>query len=186
MLSSPALNKLKLTLPYARCSTKWACWEKSLPFPCSKTNTPSGLSNWCWKIKSGIFSNSGKAYGGSAKIKSNCWRQLLMKRNTSPRISKLLSVPNFVVHWRMKWACSRSVSTLTTLAHPLERSSSEMLPVPAKRSNAVASSKSTYALSTLKMFSLAKSVVGRALNERGMSKCLPLYSPVMMRMMSGL
>jgi len=33
---------------------------------------------------------------------------------------------------------------------------------------------------------LAKSVVGLALNERGMSKCLPLYSPVMMRMMSGL
>ncbi len=32
---------------------------------------------------------------------------------------------------------------------------------------------------TLKMFSFAKSVVGRALNERGMSKWRPLYCPVM-------
>ena len=32
------------------------------------------------------------------------------------------------------------------------------------------------------MFSLAKSVVGLALKLRGMSKCRPLYCPVMMRM----
>ena len=34
---------------------------------------------------------------------------------------------------------------------------------------------------TLKIFSLAKSVVGLALNVRGTSKCLPLYSPVIIR-----
>jgi 16S rRNA G966 N2-methylase RsmD len=41
------------------------------------------------------------------------------------------------------------------------------------------SSKSIYPCRTLKMFSFAKSVVGRALNERGMSKWRPLYCPVM-------
>ena len=53
-----------------------------------------------------------------------------------------------------------------------------MLPVPEKRSRAVASSKSMYCISTLKMFSLAKSVVGLALNDFGISKCRPLYFPV--------
>lgn len=62
---------------------------------------------------------------------------------------------------------------------PRDTSSSEMLPVPAKRSRAEVSSKSIYPCSTLKMFSFAKSVVGRALNERGMSKWRPLYCPVM-------
>ena len=57
-----------------------------------------------------------------------------------------------------------------SVVQPRDSSSSEMLPVPEKRSRAAASSKSTYCTSTLKMFSLAKSVVGRALNERGISK----------------
>ena len=76
-----------------------------------------------------------------------------------------------------------SASTLTTRLQPRETSSSEMLPVPAKRSRATASSKSMYPCSTLKIFSLAKSVVGRALKVRGISKCLPLYCPVMMRIL---
>ena len=61
--------------------------------------------------------------------------------------------------------------------------SSVMLPVPAKRSSArgASLSKSMYARRTLNRFSLAKSVVGRALNERGTSKCLPLYLPATIR-----
>ena len=56
-----------------------------------------------------------------------------------------------------------------------------MLPVPEKRSSASAPSKSIYCVSTLKMFSLAKSVVGLALKLRGISKCRPLYRPVIIR-----
>ena len=82
----------------------------------------------------------------------------------------------------MKAACSRSASTLTTCLHPLDSNSSDMLPVPANKSSAVASSKSMYLFRTLKMFSLAKSVVGRALNVFGTSKCRPLYCPVIILM----
>ena len=79
-------------------------------------------------------------------------------------------MPIFAMHWRMKAAWSRSASTLTTWSHPRESSSSDMLPVPANRSRATAPSRSMYPFITLNMFSLAKSVVGRALNVRGMSK----------------
>ena len=85
---------------------------------------------------------------------------------------------------RTKEKCWRSRSTLTTSGHPRLNSSRVMLPVPANKSSARVVSKSTYARSTLNRFSLAKSVVGRALNERGTSKCLPLYFPVMMRISS--
>ena len=56
-----------------------------------------------------------------------------------------------------------------------------MLPVPEKRSSAVVSSKSTMFVSMLNRFSFAKSVVGRALNVRGISKWRPLYFPLIIR-----
>ena len=166
---------------------KQGCEEKSYCLPCSKTKMPSGLRSDCEpgsplrSMRSGICGSSFRAYGGSAKMMSYCWREDFRKRNTSPLISEHSLTPIFSRHWRMNAAWSRSASTLTTLEHPLESISSVMLPVPAKRSRAVAPSISTYPLRTLKMFSLAKSVVGRALNVRGTSKRRPLYFPVMIR-----
>ena len=52
-----------------------------------------------------------------------------------------------------------------------------MPPVPAKRSRQRQSSKSMYCMSTLNRFSLAKSVVGRALKLLGTSKRLLLCLP---------
>ena len=72
-----------------------------------------------------------------------------------------------------------------TESQPLDTSSMLMLPVPAKRSRAQTppSSRFMYLLdSTLNRFSLAKSVVGRALKERGTSKRLLLYIPLITRM----
>ena len=37
---------------------------------------------------------------------------------------------------------------------------------------------------TVFLYALAKSVVGRALKVRGISKCLPLYFPVIIRIVS--
>ena len=64
---------------------------------------------------------------------------------------------------------------------PRERNSRLMPPVPEKRSSTEHSSKSMMLLSTLNRFSLAKSVVGRALKLRGMSKWRPLYFPLTIR-----
>lgn len=114
-------------------------------------------------------------------MKSNRWRHVLMNRKASPRNAMQLSSPNVFKHRRMKAWWSRSSSTLTTCLQPRESSSKDMLPVPEKRSRAVASSKSISPVSTLNMFSLAKSVVGLALKERGISKCRPLYFPVITR-----
>ena len=69
-------------------------------------------------------------------MKSNCWRQPLIKRNTSPRNGTHLSVPSFLRHCLMKAWWSRSASTLITESQPRESSSSEMLPVPENKSNA--------------------------------------------------
>ena len=53
-----------------------------------------------------------------------------------------------------------------------------MLPVPANRSKAVASSRSMRFARMLKRLSLAKSVLGRALNVLGTSHLLCLYIPL--------
>lgn len=117
-------------------------------------------------------------------MKSNCRWHDLRNRNTSPRIRTWLSTPSLSMHWWMKRAWSRSASTLTTVSQPRDSNSRDMLPVPEKRSRAVLPSKSIYPQSTLKMFSLAKSVVGLALNARGISNRLPLYLPVITLMLS--
>ena len=56
-----------------------------------------------------------------------------------------------------------------------------ILPVPEKRSSAVASSRSMRFARMLKRLSLAKSVVGRALNVLGTSHLLCLYIPLITR-----
>ena len=56
-----------------------------------------------------------------------------------------------------------------------------MLPVPENRSSAVAPSKSILFARMLKRLSLAKSVVGRALNVLGTSHLLCLYIPLITR-----
>ena len=80
--------------------------------------------------------------------------------------------------------CRESISTDVTAVHPLDSNSRLMLPVPEKRSRASVSSKSMILSNMLKRFSLAKSVVGRALKLRGMSKCLPLYFPLIIRIVA--
>ena len=74
-----------------------------------------------------------------------------------------------------------SFSTLTTWEHPLDTSSMLMLPVPEKRSSAVAPSRSIRFARMLNRLSLAKSVVGRALNVLGTSHLLCLYIPLITR-----
>ena len=115
-------------------------------------------------------------------MKSNALWQDFTKRKTSPLTRMLDVVPSFCMHCLIKRAWSLSDSTLTTEAQPRDSSSKEMLPVPANKSRAETPSRSMYPFITLKIFSLAKSVVGRALNVRGMSKCLPLYCPVIILM----
>ena len=78
---------------------------------------------------------------------------------------------------RINWACSLLCSTLSTLCAPRLIISADMPPVPAKRSRQRQSSKSMYCMSTLNRFSLAKSVVGRALKLLGTSKRLLLCLP---------
>ena len=78
-------------------------------------------------------------------MKSNCCLQLFTKRKTSARRGRqALFSPSFARQSQMKRWWSRSSSMLITCWQPLDSSSRVMLPVPEKRSNAVASSKSTY------------------------------------------
>ena len=117
-------------------------------------------------------------------MKSNFWRHDLTNLSASARSGRQLTAPILARHCLMKAWWSRSISTLTTRSQPLDSSSSVMLPVPEKRSRACFPSRSMYPASTLNMFSLAKSVVGLALNERGMSKRRPLYNPVIILILS--
>ena len=75
----------------------------------------------------------------------------------------------------------RSVCIILTLLHSLESNSNEILPVPANKSSASVPSRSVRLLITLKRFSFAKSVVGRALKEDGTSKRLRPYIPLIIR-----
>ncbi len=96
--------------------------------------------------------------------------QFAMNRKASPRTRVKLSVPSSSATFWMKRCCVGARSTAVTLRHSLERNSKLTAPVPAKRSRASLPSKSTMFSSTLKIFSRAKSVVGRAVMFAGTSK----------------
>lgn len=78
----------------------------------------------------------------------------------------------------MKRPCTGARSTEVTEAAPRDRSSKEMAPVPAKRSSARIPSMSIMFSMTLKMFSRAKSVVGRAVIDDGTSNRRRPYLPL--------
>ena len=113
-------------------------------------------------MSSGISPKRGKSYGGSAKMKSNLAFVLVMNLNTSPFIRFRLFSPSCCATLRIKPYCIPLFSTAVTDAHPRDSSSKLMAPVPANRSSAFIPSSSMRFSMTLKMFSRAKSVVGRA------------------------
>ena len=130
-------------------------------------------------IMSGSSGISFSMYGGSAKMMSNLPRHVLIYLKASPRTTIALVSCSLSRKPCMKRQCRVSFSILITREHPRDSSSRVMLPVPAKRSSAIGSfPQLMYPFRTLNRFSLAKSVVGRALKVRGTSKCRPLYFPV--------
>ena len=112
-------------------------------------------------------------------MRSNLREHEAMNLNTSPFTCTRFSSLSICLTLRMKLYCVEAFSTLVTLAQPRERSSKLMAPVPEKRSRAVMPSKSTRLLSTLKRFSRAMSVVGRAVMLVGTSKRRLPYFPLM-------
>ena len=120
--------------------------------------------------------------GGSANITSYCAVADGMYLSASPRIRRRLSVA--LSCWatlRMKLYCVAAFSTEVTVLHPRDRNSNVIAPVPANRSNASASSKSTMFSITLNIFSRAKSVVGLADMFVGTSKRRRPYFPRIIR-----
>ena len=109
---------------------------------------------------------------------------MLRSRNKNTSVSKILqqfSSFRCLMRLRIKAACSRRFSMEVTEEQPRDTNSNAILPVPENRSIAESPSKSKRLDRMLKRFSLAKSVVGRALKLLGTSKRLCQYLPLITR-----
>ena len=76
-------------------------------FRARRRKMPPGFSSPRSKTRAGIDGSSARGVGASAKMKSNCCRQLFMNRKTSPRMSTLSVTASFCMHCRMKAAWNR-------------------------------------------------------------------------------
>ncbi len=107
-------------------------------------------------------------------------------RTASARSRRMLLSPSSRATFSIKRPCMGDFSTEVTEAASRERNSKDTAPVPAKRSRQRAPSMSVIFSMTLKMFSRAKSVVGRAVIFVGTSKRRRPYFPRIIRITGSL